>query len=113
MRALGPVLETRFVRTTLLLTDPLSRVTIDQGLVWSLAARPIPRVELADRAVVETKTGSRASSADRLLWSMGDRPVSFSKYATGYAGLCPQLPRNRWHRQLRRTLTPASATENR
>lgn len=106
VRALEPVLDTRFVRSTFLLADPPSRVTVDHRLVWSLAGQPVRRIELLDRAVVETKTGSRASSADRTLWSRGDRPVSFSKYATGYAALRPELPRNRWHRVLRRTSAP-------
>jgi hypothetical protein len=103
-----PVLDTHFVRSTLLLNEPASRVTIDRGLVWSLIGEGhAHQIEMPDRAVVETKTGSSPSSADRTLWSNGDRPVSFSKYATGFAGLRPELPRNRWDRLLRQRFEPA------
>ena len=38
------------------------------------------------------------------LWAHGVRPSRISKFATGMAALCPDLPANRWNRTLRRTL---------
>ena len=53
-------------------------------------------------AIIETKSGSAPSSADRTLWHHGYRPQRISKYATGLAALHPELPANRWHRVLDR-----------
>ncbi|MBB2923351.1 polyphosphate polymerase domain-containing protein [Cellulomonas cellasea] len=97
--ALAPVLATRYVRTTLFLPASASRVTIDTSLSWQ-GAGPTP-LHMPGYAIVETKTGSAASEADRLLWSRGHRPTSISKYATGLAALRPELPSNRWQRTLR------------
>jgi len=99
---LRPVLVNRYLRTTLLLPGTASRVTIDTALRWDDGSRS--RV-LDGLAVVETKTGSNASSADRALWSLGFRPARISKYATGLAALRPELPSHRWQRTLHR-LTP-------
>lgn len=96
---LGPVLTTRYVRTTLFLPASTSRVTIDTSLSWQ-GRGPTP-LHLPGYAVVETKTGSVPSEVDRVLWSRGHRPVSISKYATGLAALHPGLPANRWQRTLR------------
>lgn len=97
---LVPVLGTRYTRSTLLLG--LARVTVDTDLVWRTpAGRALPVV---DRVVVETKSGSAPSAADRLLWRAGHRPVRISKYGTGLAALHPELPGNRWHSTLTRHL---------
>ena len=59
--------------------------------------------------VLETKSGSTAGPLDRHLWANGIRPSRISKFATGMAALCPELPANRWHSTLGRSLhlTPA------
>ena len=57
---------------------------------------------LRDRLLIETKSAGAAVTADRLLWSLGHRPESMSKYCIGMAGLDPTLPANRWNRPLRR-----------
>ena len=59
--------------------------------------------------VLETKSGSTAGPLDRHLWANGIRPSRISKFATGMAALCPDLPANRWHSTLGRSLhlTPA------
>jgi hypothetical protein len=104
---LEPVLETRYRRTTLFLPESGSRATLDEGVTWQ---RPNGKAWLLDRAVVlETKSGSAAGPLDRHLWASGIRPSRISKFATGLAALCPQLPANRWHSTLRRNLrlTPA------
>jgi len=98
--ALAPVLVTRYRRATLFLPATGSRVTVDVGLAWeSTTGR---RLGLPGVAVVETKTGSTASAADRLLWTLGHRPVRMSKFATGLAALHPDLPATPWWRTLRR-----------
>ncbi|SCX44610.1 hypothetical protein SAMN03159343_1445 [Klenkia marina] len=97
---LVPVLGTRYSRSTLLVG--LARVTVDTDLVWRTpGGRLLPLVE---RVVVETKSGSAPSAADRLLWRAGHRPARISKYGTGLAALHPDLPRNRWHPVLTRHL---------
>jgi hypothetical protein len=102
--SLRPALTTRYRRTTLFLPGSGARVTVDEDLSWALpdgATRHVP-----DRVVVETKSPSGASEADRLLWSLGRRPAPVSKYATGMAALRPGLPANRWLPVLR-SLAPA------
>ncbi|SDN86822.1 VTC domain-containing protein [Klenkia soli] len=97
---LVPVLGTRYTRTTLLLDT--ARVTVDADLVWRSPSGGL--LPLVDRVVVETKSGSAPSTADRLLWRAGHRPARISKYGTGLAALHPELPRNRWHATLTRHL---------
>ncbi|QTE31634.1 polyphosphate polymerase domain-containing protein [Pengzhenrongella sicca] len=93
-----PTLVTRYDRSTLYLPDSGSRVTVDTRLAWLVDAGR--HLETPGLAIVETKSGSTASSVDRLLWRHGHRPTSISKYATGLAALRPDLPATRWHRVL-------------
>ncbi|SEP23251.1 polyphosphate polymerase domain-containing protein [Trujillonella endophytica] len=108
---LSPVLHTAYRRTTLLLPATDDRVTVDTELTWWLpgaAALTLPGL-----AVVETKTGSGVSAADRLLWRSGHRPARVSKYGTGLAALRGDLPDNRWWPVLRRhftALTPCTSS---
>lgn len=100
---LGPVLETRYNRTTLYLPESGSRATIDTDVTWQ---RPAHAAWVLDDAViVETKSGSTAGPLDRHLWAHGVRPSRISKFATGLAALCPDLPANRWNRTLSRSLS--------
>ena len=106
---LEPVLETRYRRTTMFLPGSDSRATIDEAVTWQ---RPGGSSWLLDGALVlETKSGSTAGPLDRHLWANGVRPSRISKFATGMAALRPELPANRWHGTLRRSLhlTPAAA----
>lgn len=103
---LRPVLVTGYQRSTLLLPEPDgtdSRVTIDVDLGWTslTSQRDLDRPSLA---IVETKTGSTPSAADRLLWRAGHRPLRISKYGVGMAALHPDLPRLKWHRTLHQHL---------
>ncbi len=98
-----PTLWTRYRRSTLVLPDSGARMTVDSELTWQDA----PSGDLLERAgltIVETKSPASPSSADRLLWSLGHRPVAVSKYATGLAALHPELPSNRWFRLLHSAL---------
>lgn len=64
-----------------------------------------PVAWVLDGAVIlETKSGSASGPLDRHLWAHGIRPSRISKFATGMAALCPELPANRWNRTLRRTM---------
>jgi hypothetical protein len=99
---LGPVLETRYHRTTLYLPESGGRATIDADVTWQ---RPGEPAWVLDGAVIlETKSGSASGPLDRHLWAHGVRPARISKFATGMAALCPELPANRWNRTLRRTM---------
>lgn len=103
---LGPVLTTRYRRATLLQPDGVGRATIDVELEWE--QDPGCRMALPELAIVETKSGTRASDLDRTLWRWGFRPARVSKYATGLAAMNPELPRNRWSRVLRDAFEPES-----
>lgn len=104
---LVPTLTTRYLRTTLFLPGGGSRVTVDTGLTWALPDGT--ELRTPDRVIVETKAGRAGSGADRLLWSLGHRPVPVSKYGTGLAALRPDLPANRWLPVLRRHFPTAPA----
>jgi len=94
----APTLVTSYRRSTLYLPATDSRVTIDNDLRWTLLdGRSIALPELV---IVESKSASRISQADRLLWHSGRRPSLISKYGTGLAALRPELPSNKWHRIL-------------
>ncbi|MGP9695395.1 polyphosphate polymerase domain-containing protein [Brachybacterium sp. AOP25-B2-12] len=97
-----PVLHTTYDRTTLLVEDEGSRLTVDAELTWWDPRDADLRRGLEDLLVIETKGGTRPGAADRLLWSLGHRPVRLSKYGTGMGLLRPELPGNRWHRTLGR-----------
>ena len=95
-----PVLGTTYRRTTLHLPDSESRVTVDTDLCWAVPGGP--QLVVPGLVVVETKSSSTPSAADRRLWRAGSRPTRVSKYGTGLAALHEHLPANRWHPVLRR-----------
>lgn len=107
---LVPTLTTRYLRTTLFIPESSSRATIDTGLSWAgvpdraaiRADAPRLRLDRPQLAIVETKSGSRASAVDRILWAHGHRPATMSKYGTGMAALRSDLPANKWEPVLRR-----------
>lgn len=97
--ALQLVLTTTYRRVTVWLPGDGARLTLDTGLACRGAGGT---AVLPGRAVVETKTAGASSTADRLLWAAGHRPVRISKYATAMAALHADLPANRWAAVLRR-----------
>ncbi|MFC6020152.1 polyphosphate polymerase domain-containing protein [Plantactinospora solaniradicis] len=101
-----PTLVTRYRRSTLYLPASASRLTIDVDLHWQDDGHR--QLDLPHLAVIETKTRSAPSAADRLLWARGHRPTSISKYATALAALHPELPAAPWRRTLRRHFIPAA-----
>jgi len=110
--ALQAVLGTSYQRTTLHLaaagSAPDSRVTVDTDLAWSVPGGS--QLALPGLAIVETKSSSTPSAADRWLWRHGHRPTRVSKYGTGLAALHEHLPANKWHPVLRRHFAPSSDT---
>lgn len=104
---LEPVLQTDYVRSTLLADDGI-RVTIDVDM---RSSSPDGRtVRLGGVVVIETKSLRGPGGADRILWSMGHRPVPISKYCTSMAVLYPELPSNRWTRALQQGWVTADGT---
>ena len=98
--SLRPTLMTRYVRTTLLSGG--SRTTLDVDVTCRRPDLDAPSACFRGRVIVETKSCGAIGPVDRVLWSLGVRPVVVSKYATGLAALRPELPRNKWHRTLAR-----------
>ena len=96
---LVPTLFTTYGRTTLYVPSSQSRATIDTNLGWHLPGDG--QLDRPDMVIVETKSGSRASTVDRVLWAHAHRPVAISKYGTGLAALRDDLPSNKWARVLR------------
>lgn len=99
-RSLAQVLRTRYARMTLVDPDEGTRVTCDARLTCS--APNGVRVAMDSHVLVEVKSLGSVTAVDRMLWSMGERPVPISKYCVGLAMVQPHLPANRWNRTLRR-----------
>lgn len=98
--SLQPIMWGSYNRTTLLMADGTGRATFDTELDWQNAHGAY--ISEPDMVIFETKSGSRPSELDRLLWSHGHRPAKISKFGTGMAALDPRLPHNRWNRVLKR-----------
>ncbi|MEV5958252.1 polyphosphate polymerase domain-containing protein [Streptomyces sp. NPDC051987] len=90
--ALAPTTEVRYVRAALADLDHGTRVTLDGALTCHRGGRTA--VLDSGHVLVETKGGTRPAPADRLLLSLGARPVSLSKYIVGQSLLTPGLPDN-------------------
>ena len=99
--ALVPALVSRYHRTTFVDPDAGLRLTCDVELTFDGAGRAV--TVPTGRVLVETKSATGRSAADRLLHRLGQRPIPISKYCAGVA-LTAGLPANRWHRTLRRYL---------
>lgn len=97
---LQPIMWGSYNRTTLLMADGAGRATFDTELDWQNSQGAY--IQEPDMVIFETKSGSRPSELDRLLWSHGHRPAKISKFGTGMAALDPCLPHNRWNRVLKR-----------
>ncbi|MBB4935334.1 hypothetical protein F4561_006228 [Lipingzhangella halophila] len=95
---LVPAATTSYLRHTLVQRSGAARVTLDTGLVCGASGR---RVEALPMWAVETKSAAQGGAADRILWSLGARPLRMSKYCMAIAVL-HQLAANPWNRALRR-----------
>ena len=99
IEALGAVVSTGYLRTTLAGQAGGWRATIDQQLVGArvdMEAEP-----LGQCVVVETKSTGAPTPLDRALWARGMRPQRVSKFAVAMAITQPGLAANRWNRVLR------------
>jgi hypothetical protein len=97
---LRPVLVTDNRRATLTSLRSRARLTIDTHLRcgWastSIALRP-------EYVLLESKVQGNASEVDRVLRTLGERPVDISKYCVGVASVHTHLPSNPWRRTMRR-----------
>lgn len=118
VHSLEPTLATGYRRVTYVVPErdgyaAPSRVTVDTGLYWeqlySIGGGPADDHALLFRptlGIIETKSMRRSSTANRLLWERGIRPIKVSKYCTGAAALDPRLPAHKWHRALRTVMIP-------
>ncbi len=95
---LQPTLSTTYQRSTLVLRGN-TRLTIDTG--FSATTPSGERVSLEGLAIIESKSRSAPTLADRTLWRLGFRPMRISKFGTSLAAMDPTLPSNRWTRALR------------
>ncbi|MFB0615499.1 polyphosphate polymerase domain-containing protein [Streptomyces sp. AGS-58] len=91
-KELAPAAEVRYVRAALADLDHGTRVTLDGALTCHRGDRTAALD--SGHVLVETKGGTRLAPADRLLLSLGARPVSLSKYIVGQSLLTPGLPDN-------------------
>ncbi|MET8953035.1 polyphosphate polymerase domain-containing protein [Streptomyces sp. NPDC004393] len=91
-KELSAAAEVRYVRAALADLDHGSRVTLDGALTCHQGDRTVALD--SGHVLVETKGGARPACADRLLLSLGARPVSLSKYIVGQSLLTPGLPDN-------------------
>lgn len=101
---LRPALVSRYRRTTFVDPDAGLRLTCDVDLSFDGSGRSVQVP--AGRVLVETKSATGRSEADRLLHRLGQREIPISKYCAGVA-LTAGLPANRWHRTLTRYLAAA------
>lgn len=101
---LEPVLRSCYRRTTLVDQGSSLRLTCDVELRYMGFGRVV--AVPGGRVLVETKSRTGRSEADRLLHRYGVRDLSVSKYCAGVA-LLRDLPANRWHRAVHRYLRPA------
>lgn len=100
---LAPTVTTTCRRMTLVNVAEAARVTCDVDVTCRAGDRVAWLLD--DRVLVETKAGPGGSSADRVLRSLGHRPVSVSKYCVGVALLHPHLASNPWHALMRNHFT--------
>lgn len=97
--ALTEVVTTAYSRSTLV--DPVggNRMTCDVDMFFFDPVRECHGP--SDSVLIESKTIGAAAFTDAALWQLGQRPLAISKYCVGMALLRPELPANRWNRELR------------
>lgn len=93
-------LVTGYQRATLVDAAKGTRMTCDVGLVFADDRRRSEGPE--SLVLVESKSPGAVTPVDTILWRLGHRPLSLSKYCLGLALVQPHLPANRWNRTLRR-----------
>jgi hypothetical protein len=95
----APVVATSNRRATLTSLSDTARLTVDTDLTCGWNGRT---TALRDgHVVLESKVEGHASTVDRVLRALGERPVAISKYCVGVASLDLGVPTNPWRRTLR------------
>ena len=108
-RGMRPTLVTTYKRTTFVTRTGDARLTCDTGLVCFDLEHEVR--DTGTHVLVESKSGGQGgSAADRILWELGVRPASVSKYCVAVAALHPELPSNPWHQTLRRYFEPLQSS---
>jgi len=113
--ALVPVLTSSYRRTTLHHRDRArgleSRITIDTELGFATGrGDPEEWVWRHGTSIVEVKAGPATVPAEWLLWRLGSRPVSISKYGAGLVIARPGTREMKWHRAVDRLNRAQSTT---
>ncbi|HEY2877236.1 polyphosphate polymerase domain-containing protein [Nocardioides sp.] len=98
--ALRPVVVITNRRATLASLTSRSRLTIDTDLTCGWGERILTL--RSGHVVLETKVEDHASTVDRMLRSLGERPAPISKYCVGVASLGLDVPHNPWGRTISR-----------
>jgi hypothetical protein len=98
--ALRPVVVTTNRRATFAAVADRARLTVDTDLTCGWRERVTTLRQ--DHVVLESKVEGHASTVDRLLRALGERPVAISKYCIGVASLGLDVPTNPWRRTMRR-----------
>ena len=97
---MSPVVVTSNRRATIACLADRTRLTVDTDL--SCGWGPAHTALRPGYVVLESKVGGHGSTVDRLLRSLGERPVPISKYCLGVASLGLDLPTNPWRRTMHR-----------
>ena len=105
---LQPTLVTTYRRTTFVSRTGDGRLTCDVGLECLDLQHEVR--DTGTHVLVESKSATGHSPADRVLRDLGVRPATVSKYCVGVAALHPELPSNPWHQTLRRYFEPLQAS---
>jgi hypothetical protein len=92
---LGPVLRTRYQRTTLVELGGAVRMTLDFGTEFESFTGGRSTTMDPGLAIAETKTLGKRTSADDALQAFGSRPRRLSKYCAGLA-LTDAVARPNW-----------------
>jgi hypothetical protein len=90
---LHPTLHMRYRRITLAHLDAPERVTIDVDLRFA-AENGVVSAMAPDWAIVESKSAHGRATVDRLLRTLGVRPIDCSKYCLGITLTRPEVRGN-------------------
>jgi hypothetical protein len=105
-----PTLRTQYQRITLTAEASMERVTCDLNLAF--AVDQCWQGQMAPGYVlVETKSARGRGRADQLLWQLGARPATGSKYCLGLSLLRPDLRNNPFQRARNRYFVRDDALE--
>ncbi|MFO7167319.1 MAG: polyphosphate polymerase domain-containing protein [Chloroflexota bacterium] len=94
---LMPTVRTVYQRITVMALDNSERITCDFNLAFGASNRWQGRMA-DDYVLVETKSARGRGKADQLLWRLGARPTSGSKYCLGVSLIWPNVRCNPFYK---------------